>query len=597
MFGQVIPSKTKNNFTATTAPTVNNDKSEGYKPGSIIYIPTTGATYLCVSNAEGAAVWRLLSGEQYLGVWNASTNSPTLADGTGVSSTYYIVSIAGTQNLGSGEQTFTAGDKVIYNGTIWQKQDGGTSYVPEDVANKENTTLDTSETKYPTNKLVKEQVDSKLPLAGGAMTGNLGFSGDSRRITGDLTNATRLNRLLFQTTTADSNSNLGIIPLGTGRLGSFTAYGNPDADNASLLQVHADETNSHVGLNSSKTGGGTTQNLVFQIDGITKAQIDATTGALEMSNELSSAAINEAAYATVASASTCNIGAAKSNNVAISGTTTITSFGIADAGITRRCRATGAFLITYNATSLITKNGKNITTKADDCFTMTSLGSGNWIMTQFDPADGRALANAINNQTGTSYTLALTDIGNDVTLSNASAIALTIPLASSFPIGSTITVRNIGAGAVTSTKVAGSSDTVIGNTTLITGGVAIYKVMSSTSWQIFAGTAVVTESFSIAFSGTLVNNQVYDIAVPNFSGTITGLSLRNTSAATAGTYTAKIDGTNITGLAAIANSTTRTLTAATAANTFTSGQVISYTPTGMTSVIDAFITINYTRNY
>jgi hypothetical protein len=593
MFGQVIPSKTKNNFTATTAPTVNNDKLEGYKPGSIIYIPTTGATYLCVSNAEGAAVWRLLSGEQYLGVWNASTNSPTLADGTGVSSTYYIVSIGGTQNLGSGEQTFTAGDKVIYNGTIWQKQDGGTSYVPEDVANKENTTLDTSETKYPTNRLVKEQVDSKLPLAGGAMTGNLAFSGDSRRITGDLTNTTRLNRLLFQTTTADSNSNLGIIPSGTGRLGAFTAYGNPDADNASLLQVHADETNSHVGLNSSKTGGGTTKNLVLQIDGTTKAQINATTGALEMS----STAINEAAYATVASASTCNIGAAASNNVAISGTTPITSFGTADAGITRRCRATGAFLITYNATSLITKNGKNITTKADDCFTMTSLGSGNWIMTQFDPADGRALANAINNQTGTSYTLALTDIGNDVTLSNASAIALTIPLASGFPIGSTITVRNIGAGAVTSTKVAGSSDTVLGNTTLITGGVAIYKVISSTSWQIFAGTAVVTESFNIAFSGTLVNNQVYDIVVPNFNGTITGLSLRNTSAATAGTYTAKIDGTNITGLAAIANSTTRTLTAATAANTFTSGQVISYTPTGMTSVIDAFITINYTRNY
>lgn len=161
MIGEVIPSKTKNNFAASSAPTVNDDKSEGYVAGSIIYIPSTGATYLCVSNAEGAAVWRLLSGEQYLGVWNASTNSPTLADGTGVASTYYIVSVAGTQNLGSGSQTFTAGDKVIYNGTIWQKQEGGVSYVPEDVANKENTTLDTSTSKYPTNRLVKEVVDAK----------------------------------------------------------------------------------------------------------------------------------------------------------------------------------------------------------------------------------------------------------------------------------------------------------------------------------------------------------------------------------------------------------------------------------------------------
>jgi hypothetical protein len=497
------------------------------------------------------------------GFWNASTNTPTLADGTGTQGYYYVVSVAGTQNLGSGSQTFSVGDWVYYNfAGQWKIFETGVGYIP-------------------VNK------------AGDTMTGNLGFSGDSLRITGDLTNTTRLNRLLFQTTTANSNSNLGIIPLGTGRLGAFTAYGNPDADNASLLQVHADETNSHVGLNSSKTGGGTTKNLVLQIDGTTKAQINATNGALEMS----SAAINEAAYATVASASTCDIGAAASNNVAISGTTTITSFGTANAGITRRCRATDVFLITYNATSLITKNKKNITTKADDCFTMTSLGSGNWIMTQFDPADGRALANAINNQTGTSYPLALTDLGNDVIANNASASTYTLPQTSNvaFPIGSKIKLINLGAGTVTLVKEG--AETLLGNTTLITNATAYIEKISATSWQVFAGTAVVTESFSIAFSGALVTNQVYDIAVPNFSGTITGLSLRNTSAVTAGTYTAKIDGTNITGLTAIANSTTRTLTAATAANTFTSGQVISYTPTGITSVIDAFITINYTRNY
>jgi hypothetical protein len=35
-------------------------------------------------------------------------------------------------------------------------------FTPENVANKENTTLDTSATKYPTNRLVKEVVDTKL---------------------------------------------------------------------------------------------------------------------------------------------------------------------------------------------------------------------------------------------------------------------------------------------------------------------------------------------------------------------------------------------------------------------------------------------------
>ena len=57
----------------------------------------------------------------FLGNWNASTNTPTLADGTGTNGDVYRTSVAGTQNLGSGPQSFLVGDFVIYNGTVWQK--------------------------------------------------------------------------------------------------------------------------------------------------------------------------------------------------------------------------------------------------------------------------------------------------------------------------------------------------------------------------------------------------------------------------------------------------------------------------------------------
>lgn len=57
------------------------------------------------------------------GVWNASSNSPTLADGTGDAGMVYRVGTAGTQNLGSGSQVFAVGDWVVYNGTIWQQSD------------------------------------------------------------------------------------------------------------------------------------------------------------------------------------------------------------------------------------------------------------------------------------------------------------------------------------------------------------------------------------------------------------------------------------------------------------------------------------------
>lgn len=60
---------------------------------------------------------------EYQGVWNASTNSPTLADGTGNTGDVYRVGTAGTRNLGSGSITFDVGDYVIYNGSTWEKSD------------------------------------------------------------------------------------------------------------------------------------------------------------------------------------------------------------------------------------------------------------------------------------------------------------------------------------------------------------------------------------------------------------------------------------------------------------------------------------------
>lgn len=62
-----------------------------------------------------------------------------------------------------------------------------------------------------------------------------------------------------------------------------------------------------------------------------------------------------------------------------------------------------------------------------------------------------------NAQTGTTYTLALTDVAKIVTLSNASAITLTVPPESSvaWPAGTTIVLAALGAGQVTVTAGAG----------------------------------------------------------------------------------------------------------------------------------------------
>ena len=66
---------------------------------------------------------------EYKGTWNASTNTPTLANGTGDTGDVYICSVAGTVNFGAGAITFAVGDYVIYSGSIWQRSSGATGTV------------------------------------------------------------------------------------------------------------------------------------------------------------------------------------------------------------------------------------------------------------------------------------------------------------------------------------------------------------------------------------------------------------------------------------------------------------------------------------
>jgi hypothetical protein len=89
-------------------------------------IPSTekgAASGVCPLNSSSKidATYLPSSLMDFKGAWNATTNSPTLADGTGDNGDVYRVSTAGTQDLGSGSITFFVGDWVIYNGTIWQR--------------------------------------------------------------------------------------------------------------------------------------------------------------------------------------------------------------------------------------------------------------------------------------------------------------------------------------------------------------------------------------------------------------------------------------------------------------------------------------------
>jgi hypothetical protein len=60
----------------------------------------------------------------YKGTWNASTNSPALASGVGTKGDYYVVGTAGSTTL-DGISNWGIGDWAAFNGSVWQRVEGG----------------------------------------------------------------------------------------------------------------------------------------------------------------------------------------------------------------------------------------------------------------------------------------------------------------------------------------------------------------------------------------------------------------------------------------------------------------------------------------
>lgn len=84
---------------------------------------TAEATGVCPLDENGLIPVNRLPTESlvFKGLWDASTNEPVLSDATGMKGDFYICSVAGTQNLGSGDITFSENDTVIHDGTIWHR--------------------------------------------------------------------------------------------------------------------------------------------------------------------------------------------------------------------------------------------------------------------------------------------------------------------------------------------------------------------------------------------------------------------------------------------------------------------------------------------
>jgi len=118
--------------------------------------------------------------------------------------------------------------------------------------------------------------------------------------------------------------------------------------------------------------------------------------------------------------------------------------------------------------------------------------------------------NGLNDQTGTIYTLVLTDAGKTVTLNNASAVTVTVPTNASvaYETGTVIAQTNKGAGVVTISPAGGV--TLNNSVTLAQNASASIQKLDTNTWVMIAaqtpGLTLITSSTFSAVSSVSVNN-------------------------------------------------------------------------------------------
>lgn len=104
-------------------------------------------------------------------------------------------------------------------------------------------------------------------------SGNLTFSSTGQRITGDFGNATLANRVYFQNSTVNGNTDIMAVPNGTGTLAQVSAWSSNDPANSSLAALRVTAA-TDVRILSSIQGTGTFLPMTFYTGGSERMRLD-----------------------------------------------------------------------------------------------------------------------------------------------------------------------------------------------------------------------------------------------------------------------------------------------------------------------------------
>jgi len=216
-------------------------------------------TVSSITNAIGAL--------NYKGTWDASTNTPTLVSSVGTKGDYYVVSVAGSTNL-NGTTLWGVGDMAVFNGSIWQKTDGGDTSIVTSLTvtgltgymYANNTSPATAATTIPVANVTGAVPNTVNVLAGGLLSGGGALTSNvtisltsvpSGNVTGLGTMATQnANAVAITGGSVTANLTSGNVTITGGTINSVSFA------SANITSVAATFPNSYL-TNSSATLGNT----------------------------------------------------------------------------------------------------------------------------------------------------------------------------------------------------------------------------------------------------------------------------------------------------------------------------------------------------
>lgn len=158
-------------LTAAERTSISTAEQTANKGANNGYAPLDSSAIVPLANLPAS----VKTGSEYKGVYNATTNTPTLVNGTGSNGDYHRVNVAGTQDFGAGSITFFVGDLVVFDGvtTLWERSAGNPDLV-QSVAGKQGVvTLDMDDlSETATGKIFSDVERTNLGNQSGTNTGD-----------------------------------------------------------------------------------------------------------------------------------------------------------------------------------------------------------------------------------------------------------------------------------------------------------------------------------------------------------------------------------------------------------------------------------------